>query len=358
MIRRLAGLALVAIVFGCVWISGALQLPKEAEAGNLPQPQIDRSLFDAWAKAFVDASGRVIDNGNHGISHSEGQGYGLLLAVMADDRPTFERLLHWTLANLGVRDDALFAWSYDPAAAKPVADLNDATDGDILIAWALVLAGDRWSEPDYRKTAALIARAVADKATASSPYGRLLLPGVTGFSAAERKDGPVVNLSYWVYPALPALATVAPEYDWQAIAASGLAVGRAAHFGTAGLPTDWISLATAPRPADGFPPAFGWNALRVPLYLAWSGFATPDDLAPYARAWAKAPPSVVDVTGKAAPAPFGGPEYAAIPALVGCALTGQKLDPALRSAPMDVYYPSTLRLLVLAAASERYPQCL
>ena len=35
-----------------------------------------------------------------------------------------------------------------------------------------------------------------------------------------------------------------------------------------------------------------------------------------------------------------------------------KLDAAVRTAPMEQYYPSTLRLLALAAAAARYPQCL
>jgi len=40
-----------------------------------------------------------------GISHSEGQGYGMLLAVAADDRPTFDLLWGWTRAQLMLRND-------------------------------------------------------------------------------------------------------------------------------------------------------------------------------------------------------------------------------------------------------------
>ena len=36
-------------------------------------------------------------------------------------------------------------------------------------------------------------------------------PGAVGFRAEDRADGPVVNLSYWVFPAFPALKEAAPE---------------------------------------------------------------------------------------------------------------------------------------------------
>src|SRR5487761_2690925 len=60
-------------------------------------------LWQDWSKRFVRPSGRVVDTGNHGISHSEGQGYGMLLAVAAGDRPAFDRLWAWTRANLQIR---------------------------------------------------------------------------------------------------------------------------------------------------------------------------------------------------------------------------------------------------------------
>src|SRR4051794_27013126 len=39
----------------------------------------------AFRRAFVAADGRVVDSGNGGISHSEGQGVGLLFSATWDD---------------------------------------------------------------------------------------------------------------------------------------------------------------------------------------------------------------------------------------------------------------------------------
>ena len=56
---------------------------------------VERQLNDAWrmyVKRFVSPQGRVIDDANGDISHSEGQGYAMLIAARLKDRATFDRL--------------------------------------------------------------------------------------------------------------------------------------------------------------------------------------------------------------------------------------------------------------------------
>ena len=90
----------------------------------------------AFQRRFVAPEGRIVDSGNRNISHSEGQGYGLLGALRANDQMSFDLILNWTLANLRRSTDALFAWRWDPSSSPNVTDLNNASDGDIFIAWA------------------------------------------------------------------------------------------------------------------------------------------------------------------------------------------------------------------------------
>jgi hypothetical protein len=177
-------------------------------------PTSDHRPFPAAVKEwrryqskFISPEGRVIDDANGGISHSEGQGYGMLIAVRAGDRAGFDRLWTWTRANLELRGDHLAAWRWDPAHDPHVADRNSATDGDLLIAWALSEAGAKW-DPAY--------------AAAARSIGPLLLPGAQGFGPSERPDGPVVNLSYWIFPALDRLASISHAADWRAVTRSGL----------------------------------------------------------------------------------------------------------------------------------------
>ena len=98
--------------------------------------------WDTFKQGFVEADGRVVDTGQARISHSEGQGFAMVFATHYDDRPTFERLWQWTQRNLQVRDDALLAWRWE--SQRGVTDRNNATDGDLLVAWALVRASEKW----------------------------------------------------------------------------------------------------------------------------------------------------------------------------------------------------------------------
>src|SRR6202165_1049809 len=76
-------------------------------------------LKDGWRQykdRFVKSEGRVVDNAKGGISHSEGQGYAMLIAERLDDRPTFEAIWKWTQNNSLVRGDSLAAWGWRPPA--------------------------------------------------------------------------------------------------------------------------------------------------------------------------------------------------------------------------------------------------
>ena len=59
-------------------------------------------------------------------------------------------------------------------------------------------------------------------------------------------------------------------------------------FGPAHLPTEWISLHDGdPRPADGFPKQFAYNAIRIPLYIAWAGLGQREIYMPFVLLWQK-----------------------------------------------------------------------
>jgi endoglucanase len=321
-----------------------------------------QELWQAYKGAFITDNGRVVDTGNGMISHSEGQGYGMLLAVAANDRQTFDKLWGWTRANLMVRDDQLLAWRWDPARRPAIADINDASDGDILIAWALTEAAEFWGDIALKTSARRVAVEIGRKLVVyKTKFGALLLPAVSGFAAEDRPDGPVVNLSYWVFPAFARLPLVAPEIDWRGIVQSGLDALKASHFGADGLPSEWVSLRNgAARPADGFPTQFGYNAIRIPLYLAWAGIGEREHYDPFV-AWATRYGSraIVDVsTGREAGA-FGEGGYGAIGSLALCVAEGKPLDRAsLVARGPENYYPATLRILTILAAQMRFPSCL
>ena len=271
---------------------------RAAEAAELAAGPLAR-VWQGYRSHFITPEGRVVDNANGGISHSEGQGYAMLLATRQDDKATFERLWQWT-QTLAVREDGLFAWAWNPKADPNIQDLDDASDGNLLIAWALVEAARRWDIPRYRSAGRAIAEAVWKQNVIETRFGPTLLPGSHGFSARDRSDGPIVNLSYWVFPAFSRLAEVYPQAPWPKLSSAGLELIRRARFGPRNLPPDWISLAdTKLAPAAGFSPVFGYDAIRVPLYLSWAypndrrrlmafgSFSALPRISPHLQCWSK-----------------------------------------------------------------------
>jgi endoglucanase len=340
--------------------AAAMPLPParaQAEAATQAAVSRDWALFKS---RFLTEEGRVVDDVNGAVSHSEGQGYGLLAAVAADDRPAFDRMLSWTDEQLFVREDELAAWRWDPKAEPHVEDLNNASDGDLLIAWALFRAGKRWNEPAFGERAKAILEALGAETLAPSRFGTVLLPGAEGFDVESRPDGPVINLSYWIFPALSELDGVTPAFPAGDIAASGLAILEATAARRPGVAPDWTSLGgAAPAPADGFARESGYNAVRVPLYLAWEGGARELKLlAPWSQAWrgeAGVLPAVIALP-KGKRTVLDDPNYAALAGLLDCAAGGRPPAPGAAFAPTN-YYPSILYLLTRMTLAERYPQC-
>ncbi|MBX9454646.1 MAG: glycosyl hydrolase family 5 [Rhizobium sp.] len=322
-------------------------------------------ITGAWLlyKSVFVKDGRVMDPSNGNISHSEGQGYAMLLAVAADDKASFKDIWDWTRQELYVRGDELAAWKWDPAAENHVVDSNNASDGDLLIAWALMRAAEKWKVDDYRQRAKRIADEIADLVVVEDrQHGTILLPAAIGFAGADQPDGPIVNLSYWIFPALGELKRLDSKLPTEKLLESGRKLLRQARFGPSGMPSDWLSLADKDaRPAARFAPNFGYEAVRLPLYAAWAG---PEDAALLARVherWNRDGRNLVQVIELATSASLVAmpdPGYQAIAELLSCSL-GKPGDPTIFTGfePTE-YYPSTLHLMSVVAISERYPQCL
>ncbi|MEN2979438.1 glycosyl hydrolase family 8 [Tistrella bauzanensis] len=328
------------------------------------------ALWEDWRRRFLTVDGRVLDTGNGGISHSEGQGYGMLLAARIGDRASFARIWSWTYTTLFVRDDGMMAWRYDPKATPPITDRNSASDGDILVAWALAEAGRRWSDADYTDAAASLAAAIRETVIVEHGGRLMVLPGQEGF---RRDAGLVVNPAYWVLPAFPVLATVDADGAavWTRLAGETPAVMAAVRFGDPSLPPEWV-VADAdggfalPQDPD-FAATFGYNAVRVPLYLAWAGVTDPA-LPIYAeldRLWPAGavrgidrpqvvalPEGVVRERGRDA-------GFRAVAGLVACIVHDARLpDDVTAVDDTASYYAASLMLMVRMAAAERKPACL
>jgi len=338
---------------------------RAAAAGPAPGVGASHPLqraWRAWKAAHLAPEGRVVDGYQGGVSHSEGQGYGMTLAALFGDAPAFEAMRVWTETNLAVRDDPLLAWRWSPDAAIPTPDRNNASDGDLFYAWALLLAAERFGVAEHAARAATHAAALAALCLAERPdaSGRvLLLPGVEGFRTSQ---GVIVNPSYAMPRALRELA------DAAGIAALADCADDAAslldEMTATGLAPDWAEVTAAGwRPTAGRSSDNGYEAMRVPLFLIWSGDAGRPAVARQAEAQTRAAAS--EEGAAVVFARESGmvmersvhPGYAALAGLTVCARSravGAAIPPF---DPAQPYFPATLHLMALVAQIERAPRC-
>jgi len=235
--------------------------------------------WSQFKQIYIQDNGRVTDIFNNQQTHSEGQGMGMLMAAQYEDLPTFELIWGWTQENLQKREDKLFAWSWYPTSG--ISDMNNASDGDILIAWGLLKAYKKWHSPRYLKAALEICESIRTKLLRKTTYGIVLLPGSVGF---ETSKDITINLSYWIFPAFNDFAKLDPFPDWQDLSQTGLDLIKKAKFGKWGLPPNWLLITNnSLRPSKDF--RFGYDAVRIPLYLIWGNQANDSNLKNFQDFW-------------------------------------------------------------------------
>lgn len=217
-----------------------------------------------WKAAYLRGDGRVVDEENEGISHSEGQAYGLLLAQAWGDRAAFEQIEDWTRMNLAKRNDTLLAWKWQHG---DIVDRRNATDGDLLRAWALLRASRDSGWGEHAGKTAPICRALVASCLAPDPRapGEWLLKPASHMRADP--SAVIVNPSYYMLRALIELGEATGQIALLRTAAHGeglLADPEALR--------DWIAVTPdGIEAAPNLSEDFGWDALRLPLYLLWSG---------------------------------------------------------------------------------------
>ncbi|UDQ82690.1 endoglucanase [Erwinia rhapontici] len=312
------------------------------------------SAADGWSTfktRFMTSEGRIQDTGNKNVSHTEGQGYAMLMAVYYNDRSSFDSLWGWTQKNLSNPNNGLFYWKYTPGASDPVSDRNNASDGDVLIAWALLKAGNKWNVPAYLQASDRLQKAIIDRNVITFAGRTIMLPGAQGFNKTSYV---ILNPSYFVFPAWRDFAARSHLKVWNALIDDGTQLLSEMRFGDSGLPMDWVAMNAdgSMAPATAWPPRFSYDAIRVPLYLHWYDPASLQ-LVPFQRFWMNfqrlQTPAWIDVlSNDKAPYNMAGGLLAVRDLTLDD--TGY-INDALNSS--EDYYSASLRLLTFLALNNR-----
>ena len=285
-------------------------------------------LWNSYSARFIDAQGRVFDPNRDQHTTSEAQAYAMFFALVANDRPRFDRILTWTEVNLAQGDLTLhlpaWNWAKDKDGKWKVQDSNSASDADVWMAYSLLQAGRLWHDQRYDALGRGMLAQISSSEVADLPgFGKMLLPGPEGF---QRDNTWTLNPSYVPVFLFDQLAVQDPTGPWHQIALNvpRLLAASARH----GFAMDWVTYfpgdgfypASEPRPVasagkNNDAPGGGYDAIRVYLWAGLQSDAGPvrtslvnavSAMGGYLRDH-DAPPSKVDDRGvpMAQPGPVG-----------------------------------------------------
>jgi endo-1,4-beta-D-glucanase Y len=285
-------------------VGNARPFPQQQTFATLGKPRRDPSrlnddvveAFERWKSSYLRESSGVTPGGGfyiemqgtggdgNEITTSEAHGYGMIVfALMAGHDPDAKRIFDGFYnmydQHRSTNNPANMSWVIDRSELRSL-DKGSATDGDMDIAYALLLAHDQWGSSgaiDYRKAARRIAQEGIKASDMSGVSKRTLLGDWSTDPWATRA-------SDWMPGHFAAFAGLTEDAFWDD--AIGEVYGLIDTLTTeaaqqTGLMPDFI-VGEHPTPA---PPNFleadtdgqySWNACRFPLRIAVAAAHTRD----------------------------------------------------------------------------------
>jgi len=264
-----------------------------------PQADLDAAVlanYRAWKQAYLKSGcgegrfyidpGQDVSGGKltRSISISEGHGYGMVIvAFMAgadpDARQIFDGLYAFFRDHPSSGSPDLMAWKQVEGCANiDLRNTGSATDGDMDIAYALLLADRQWGSAgaiNYKQAALQVIAAL--KSQALNPNTHTLLLG-DWVSPNDAKYSRSTRSSDLMVEHLRAYAAAAGDAEWTRVANTAYTIianiQRDASPATGLLPDFIEDVDTKPRPASpGFLESekdgqYNYNACRIPWRIA------------------------------------------------------------------------------------------
>ncbi|QNA78432.1 hypothetical protein C8250_037560 [Streptomyces sp. So13.3] len=261
------------------------------------QSTIDQAVvttYNQWKAAFVKHN---CGNGWYEVispdaDHpyvAEGQGYGMVVtALMAgadtNAKTVFDGLVKFMLAHPSVNNPNLLAAEQD-SSCKSVDGSDSATDGDLDVAYGLLLADRQWgSTGTYNYKNLAVQHINAIKASEVNSTTHLMLLG--DWSGSGESHHWITRSSDWLIDHFRAFRTATGDSAWDTIRTAHqnlITQQQASYAPSTGLLADFVvNTNTTPKPAAGEvlespnDGDFGWNACRDPWRVATDAVTSGD----------------------------------------------------------------------------------
>lgn len=234
MLKAKIAIFLLILIFG-VWFIYV----NHFKSSNLPEYNLCLEKgYDYYKQSFMSEDGRIIDPDKDNVTTSEGQSYMLVRSLVMRDKRTFDLVYTWTKNNLQ-RKDKLFSWLWgkNKKGEYQILDKNSATDADVDIACALLLAHETWGNHHYLNEAIPIIHSIWDNETKRVGNHLVLMPGVEQTYSKKVE----VNPSYFSPYAFRFFQKYDELHDWGSlIDSSYYYLSKITSMTETGLPPNWF----------------------------------------------------------------------------------------------------------------------
>jgi len=229
-----------------------------------------QDMYDKWKNKYLDVCGdmyRVSTEDGGSDTRSEGMGYGMILSAYFGEQGVFDSLFAFYKSKRTSQALNLMAWD---VTCGGITDQGSATDGDIDVAYALIVAYVQWGG-DYLFEADSILTILQDHYFASCGSGIYTLhPGYSNFYWGGCD---LTDISYYS-PGYFEVFAEATGYDfWYDVADDAYTILNNCADATTGLVRDWHSWDG--NAASGWDSTYSYDACRVPWRMAldyiWNG---------------------------------------------------------------------------------------
>jgi endo-1,4-beta-D-glucanase Y len=241
---------------------------------------LKNNRLDVWYKNYKNTSTLLIAcNGgtrtgaeNDDETKVESMGWAMIIAAYMCDKTTYDGLLKYYESK--VQGHGMMAWR---TTCSGVTDAGSASDGDLDVAYSLVVASWQWGTTYKDKATKLIT--TCKKLITSCNGTSVLFGGIsgnTGYGGCQETD-----ISYYTPAFFRVFADFTKDQAWTKLADDTYTVLNNAANKTTGLVPDWHTFAGGQSSKKY---AYAFDACRVPWRIAldylWNGNEK-------AKAWCK-----------------------------------------------------------------------
>lgn len=229
-----------------------------------------RGWYDSWSTKYLQACNDALRPGVDPLSRSlvEAQGFAMVAAAYMGDRPTFDRLNTFYERKLTAYGCGLMGWDN---TCEGFTDQGAATDGDIDVASALIVAHWQWPGEGYDDKARDVIENLRPMIVdCGGTYA--LHPGCAGetpWGGCDETDASYYSPAFFRY-----FADFSGDDAWRKLADDSHVIRDAAAHPSTGLVPDWQSVSGRPGAGER-KDFFSFDAIRTPykhaLDYLWHG---------------------------------------------------------------------------------------